>query len=267
VDQNDLCGEGLCRRKMQESVDRGFFYVFANKLGTVLDDMGAPCVAGNYMPCWTSASLAYPVLGKWSERLWKCSKLSHDQYEECVFLTRDGVHARKRNLDEVRARDEAAVDNEEMARDTKRLRGNPALFQLFPLVPAAQAWRDVFNEDRLRYPLLIILGGSATGKTEWAKSLFQNALGVKNGALGFFPGGVRAFQRHLNDGLVLDDVRDLQFLVEHQEKLQGKYDARVEFASTQGGTCKYTKYVFAGPVAVTKIPALGTWGFLIQKIG
>ena len=78
VDQNDLCGEGLCGRKTQESVDRGFFYVFANKLGTVLDDMGAPCVAGNYMPCWTSASLAYPVLGKWPEKLWKCRKLSHD---------------------------------------------------------------------------------------------------------------------------------------------------------------------------------------------
>jgi hypothetical protein len=32
VDQNDLCGEGLCRKKVQESVDRGFFYVFANKV-------------------------------------------------------------------------------------------------------------------------------------------------------------------------------------------------------------------------------------------
>ena len=169
VDQNVLCGEGLSGRKMQESVDRGF-YVFANKLGTVLDDMGAPCVAGNYMPCWTSASLAYPVLGKWPEKLWKSRKLSHDQYEEYLFLTRDGVQARKRNLDEVRARDEAAVENEEMARNTKRLRGNPELFQPFPVAPAAQAWRDVSNEDRLRYPLLIILGGSATGKTQNGQS-------------------------------------------------------------------------------------------------
>jgi hypothetical protein len=32
VDQNDLCGEGLCRKKLQESIDRGFFYVFANKV-------------------------------------------------------------------------------------------------------------------------------------------------------------------------------------------------------------------------------------------
>ena len=262
VDQNDLCGEGLCRKKMQESVDRGFFYVFANKLGTAADDTGAPCVAGNYMPCWTSASRVYPVLGKWPERLWKCRKLSHDQYEEYIFLTRDGVQARKRNLDEVKAWDEAKAETEEMERNTKRLRDNPAIFQPFPLVAAAQAWREVFNEDRLRYPLLIVLGGSATGKTEWAKSLFRNALEVKVGALEFFPDGVRMFQRHANDGLVLDDVRDLNFLVEHQEKLQGKYDARVEFASTQGGTCKYTKYLFAVPVVVTINYSTRNLGFL-----
>eukprot|EP00972_Heterocapsa_arctica_P034694 5107695-Heterocapsa_arctica.AAC.1 len=66
-----------------------------------------------------------------------------------------------------------------MAVSTKRLRGNPVLFQPFPEVPAAQAGLQVFKEDRLRYPLLIILGGSLTGKTEWAKFLFRNPLEVK----------------------------------------------------------------------------------------
>ena len=44
-----------------------------------------------------------------------------------------------------------------------------------------------------------------------------------------------------HDGLVLDDVRDLRFLVRHQEKLQGKYDAMVEFASTPGSQLAYEK--------------------------
>ena len=66
-----------------------------------------------------------------------------------------------------------------------------------------------------------------------------------------FPDGMRKFDRRVHDGLVLDDVRDLQFLVDHQAKLQGKYDAAVEFASTQGGTCAYSKYLFKVPVAVT----------------
>lgn len=159
-------------------------------------------------------------------------------------------------------RTEAAAEKEEMTTNTKRLRGNPRLYEPFPTVPAAQEWLSVFKEDRLRYPLLIVLGGSATGKTEWAKSLFRNPLEVKVGALEFFPDGVRAFQRHVHDGLVLDDVRDLKFLVEHQEKLQGKYDAHVEFASTQGGTCKYTKYLFRVPVAVTINFSTRNLGFL-----
>jgi hypothetical protein len=128
VDQNDLCGEGLCRKKLQESIDRGFFYVFANKVslaparacmqwfrlyvsmrgfkaprpgmasvmryqvGTVLDDDG-PCVAGNYMPCWTPAAHTYPVQGKWPEKLWKARKLSHEQYEAGQSLSRKSMHA------------------------------------------------------------------------------------------------------------------------------------------------------------------------------
>jgi hypothetical protein len=37
---NDLCGEGVCKRKLQQSLDRGFFYVFADKKGTVRDAQG-----------------------------------------------------------------------------------------------------------------------------------------------------------------------------------------------------------------------------------
>ena len=55
----------------------------------------------------------------------------------------------------------------------------------------------------------------------------------------------------MHDGLVLDDVRDLAFVVAHQEKLQGKYDARVEFGTTSGGTCAYTKWLFRVPTVVT----------------
>ena len=33
-----------------------------------------------------------------------------------------------------------------------------------------------FTTDRLRYPLLLVLGPSGKGKTEWAVSLFRNPL-------------------------------------------------------------------------------------------
>ena len=54
-----------------------------------------------------------------------------------------------------------------------------------------------------------------------------------------------------HDGLILDDVRDLHFVVDNQEKLQGKYDCLVEFGSTAGGTCAYHLDLFGIPVVAT----------------
>ena len=62
---------------------------------------------------------------------------------------------------------------------------------------------------------------------------------------------MRSFVRGSHDAIILDDVRDLSFCVRHQEKLQGKYDYAVEFASTPGGQCAYEKYLFCIPLVVT----------------
>jgi len=238
---NDLLGEGYGRRNLQLSLDRAFFYVWADKLGTQRDEGGAECTTGNYEPCWTSASRKYPVKGRWPESLWKAHKLGHAEYERYLYLCRDGVLARKRNLDAVRDKADLDAASEEMAARVQRIRANPGLFRPFPEVPAATAWLKLFDEDALRYPVLVVVGPSGTGKTEWAKSLFKNALELKVGTLDHFPDRMRLFTRGTHDGLVLDDVRDLDFLVRHQEKLQGKYDALVEFGSTPGGQLSYQK--------------------------
>ena len=51
---NDYLGTGLNKnpRYLQQSVDRGFFYVYADKDGTQRDSRGEVCVAGNHFPCW-----------------------------------------------------------------------------------------------------------------------------------------------------------------------------------------------------------------------
>ena len=61
---NDLLGEGWCKRKLQESLNRGFFYVWANKIGTQKDEHGNECTAGNYAPCWTDQKCTYEVRGR-----------------------------------------------------------------------------------------------------------------------------------------------------------------------------------------------------------
>ena len=253
VSAHDYLGEGVGRRNPQQSIDRGFFYVFAKKLGTVVDEGGHECVTGNYVPAWCSqdGAATYRVQGKWPEALWKHYKLDHATYEEYLFLTRDGVQARKRNLDACKAWSEAQAEEAEIAATVKRIRSNPAIYKPFPPVPAVSAWLEHFKTDLLRYPLLILVGASASGKTEYAKSLFQKPLELKVGSSEVFPAKMVEFKRGVHDALILDDVRDLDFLVSHQEKVQGKYDSRIEFATTQGGTCFYTKYLLKVPTVVT----------------
>ena len=123
-----------------------------------------------------------------------------------------------------------------------RIKGNRKLFKPFPKIPDVVSWLLLFTVDALRYPILILMGASFIGKTEFAKSLFQRPLELKVGALKFCPD---------NDGVVLDDVRDLNFLILHQDKLQGKWDTELEFGSTAGGTCAFLVDWFCMPLVVT----------------
>ena len=248
----DLCGQGICRKKYQRSVDRGMFYCYANKKGTVQDSSGRPVWAGNYAPAWEEESQGtYAVDKEWAETLWKQYKLDYGPYEEYLYKSRGNIYAQKRTLDDFRAWETGRQEEAEIKEVVKRIKENHVLYRPFVTVPAATDWLQRFQEDKLRYPILIVLGPSRSGKTDWVKSLFANPLELKIGALPHFPDAMRGFRRNEHDALILDDVRDLQFLADNQDKLQGKYDTRVEFATTAGGTCAYRKYLFATPAAVT----------------
>ena len=171
---HDYLGGGRNRANWQQSVDRAFFYVYADKEGTQRDLEGNVCVEGNYQPAWTKATSRYEVMGKWPETLWKQYKLSHAKYEEYLFLCRDGVLPRKRNLDAVRQRAEEDAEDKEREATAKRVRANT--FEPFPEVPEVTAWLALFCEEVDRYPFLVLLGPSRSRKTEFAKSFFKNPL-------------------------------------------------------------------------------------------
>ena len=180
---NDLLGEGWCGRAWQESVNRAFFYVFADKEGTVRDEAGEPCWAGNYEPAWLKSKYTYPVSGRWLDKLHRAYKLSLDNYESYVFLSCDGVVFRKRNIDAIRAHRDDLARKAEIAERAKRLRANPDIWQPFQDVPEAQEWLNTFKQDAIRYPLLVVFAPSLSGKTEWAKSLFVRPYKVEVGPL------------------------------------------------------------------------------------
>lgn len=252
VRKGDYLGEGVNKRRFELSVNRGFFYVFADKIGTQREADGKPCFEGNHVPVWVKAKKGqsrYAVLGKWCENLWKERKLTHEKYEEYLYLTRDGVLSRKRNLEAVRSWEEEREENKERLAATQRVKAR--LFHPFQEVPAAKAWLSMFKVELDRYPFLVVLARSRAGKTEWAKSLFERPLVLQVGDLEHFPDGMRNFSRKLHDGIVLDDLRDFSFCVRHQEKLQGKVDAQVEFASTPSGNYAYSKWLWKVPIVVT----------------
>ena len=202
------------------------------------------------------------MLGAWPEKLWKQRKLDSQTFRRYLYLTRDGLPGRKRNLEEAEAEEDRLELKAEIVANTARIRANPQLFKPFPQVPEATEWLQTFKVDALRYPILVVLGASMSGKTEWAKSLFTNPLELKVGGLGRFPDTLRAFDRKVHDGLILDDVRDLAFVTDNQDKLQGKYDALLEFASTPGGQCKFEKYLFKVPIVVTANYSTANLSFL-----
>ena len=172
-------------------------------------------------------------------------------YKEYLYLTRDGVPARKRNLDAVVQEEEKQELQALIASNTKRIRSNPELYKTFPEIAEVTAWLKLFEMDALRYPVLLLLGASMSGKTEYANSLFRSPLELKVGPLLHFPDGLREFNRKIHDGIILDDVRDLSFLTENQDKIQGKYNVQLEFGVTPGGQCKYEKYLFRIPIVAT----------------
>jgi hypothetical protein len=155
---NDLCGQGQCRKKLQQSLDRGFFYVYADKKGTVRNSAGKECTAANYFPAWTEERFTYEVLGAWPEKLWKQYKVSTAVYEDLLFKSRDGVPSRKRNLDLCREHDEQVATRQAIDERTTRIRSNPEIYRPFPEVPAAKEWLELFKKDALRYPILVVFG-------------------------------------------------------------------------------------------------------------
>ena len=248
---NDLLGESFAKKRWRASVDRGHFFCFANKLGTLRDASGELCVAGNYAPAWTGEACNYPVQGAWPEKLWKAYKLDDDQYVEYLHLSKDGLPGRLRNFEVYQKWKRKKELEEEVAARTKRIRENPNLYEPFAVVQEAEDWKERFQDDALRYPVLLVHAPSHSGKTEWACSLFKNPLKLQVGSLTHFPDGARRLDRKKHDGMVLDDVRDLQFLHEHQHVLQGKYSGTEELGSTPSGQYAYEVDFFRLPIVLT----------------
>ena len=63
--------------------------------------------------------------------------------------------------------------------------------------------------------------------------------------------GTKKLDHSCDDGLVLDDLRDLDVIGHSQEKLQVKYNRPIELFNTSGGELAVTLDLFKLPVLIT----------------
>ncbi len=155
--------------------------------------------------------------------MWRQRKLGHDTYEEYLVLCRDGYVTRKRALVAIKEAELQAATEAEILANAKR--SKQTLYKPMKEFPVLIQWRDLFAKDApdaLRFPILVLVAPSHCGKTELAMSLFKAPLKVQIGNLVHFPDRMRDFQRGHRDGIVVDDVRDLSFVVQHQEEISGE---------------------------------------------
>ena len=97
-------------------------------------------------------------------------------YERYLYLSRDGVVSRHRNLTLCREQEQRLEAEAAVQERIKRIRGNPELFQPFPEIPSARNWLQQFEKDALRYPILIVWGLPEKAKLSGPKACSSTLL-------------------------------------------------------------------------------------------
>lgn len=216
-----------------EASNRGHFYTWAPKRGTLK-------VGTNWKP-WEK----YRVLGKWLDDLWTDGKLDHSAYLALSLRVRVGVSGRKRDLEVLLAEEREARVNCQMAEVEVELAKLRAPFLTFP---AVKEWEDSFLTLSFRWKLLLLVADSASGKSSFAESLFDNpyVLTVEDAE----NLDLKGFDKDVHDGLVLDNVNSWQQLLNWRAVLQAR-NAKSRGGQSATNVYSYVQYLFGVPVVAT----------------
>ena len=216
-----------------EASNRGHFYTVAPKVGTLYSDSN--------WKAWTN----YRVLGKWLDDLWTDGKLDHDTYGTLALRVRVGYANRKKDLEMVKAAEHDARVDRELAEVGKELDLLKAPFLPFPEVTA---WEDTFLTLRFRWQLLALVADSASGKSSYAESLFDNPFVLTVEEAEHLD--LKAFDRDTHDGIVLDNVNTWQQLLRWRALLQAR-NAKTYGGQSATNMYAYAQYLFGVAIAVT----------------
>ena len=216
-----------------EASNRAHFYVWAPKEGTLRGDT-------NYAPFQD-----YRVLGKWLDDLWTDGKLSNKTYEALSLQVRVGHAGRMRDVQAVAAREKEGKVDQTLAKADAELAKLRAPFRVFSEV---RAWEDSFLNLDFRWKLLVLVADSASGKSSFAESLFEQPFILTVEAAEHLD--LKAFDRDVHDGLVLDNVNSWGQLLRWRAVLQAR-NAKSSGGQSATNMFAYVQYLFGVAVVAT----------------
>ena len=222
---------------------RGFWYVSVFKAGTVASDAS--------WKCWVD----YKPDPSWLTGLWDAHKLSTEDFVAMSAKFRTGHSKRKHDALEVERDERVRAVAEHVAKELNAVERNSPL-QAFRVFPQVEEFIDSFLTPERRKPILVIVGGTNSGKSLLAASVL-NRIAEKLGLQSFVEVTVEGdkdldfsnydHRKHGGDAMTLWKCR---------ETLQGRPKVLI---GGRSGTMMYAyKYTLArrGIVATMDLSAL-----------
>ena len=213
----DKCVQGSNTKAPRRAALHGLWYVYVKKAGTLYSD-------SNWIP-WTAD---YSPSSWWLVSLWEQHKLSHAQYLDLSVQFRTGHASRRKEVLQVIADENAAAVRDHVTAEEKVLNDRQPL-QPFCHFPELDAFVELFSESMRRRPILLIIGGTNSGKSLLAKEVLRR-VGEKLQLPGFVEITVEGadfldlstFVVNQHAGILLDGVGDALLFHTNREVLQGR---------------------------------------------
>ena len=171
---------------MQASLDAGHFYLMMDKVGKI-ESRSNLVAFQDYYPDKSRLD-KFRLQGKLTDDAW----LRYHSFLTIGFSKAyEDIRAKRKY-----AEDEKIHKMRKEQADIEALLRSSGKLKPFRTYEPVQRWLAHFGDHRVRYPVLLLLGPSHRGKTEYAKSLFAKPLVLTVGSSNMIPNGLRNYERY-----------------------------------------------------------------------
>ena len=216
----DVCRAGARDRVNRPAALRGLYYVAIMKRGTL--------AANTNYHAWTD----YFPKPSWVTGWWNQHKLTHEQYLRESVLFRTGHRARQAEVDAVMEAERRQYLKRRHEEAMTVLQARRREFKPKPL--QVRRWLAAFGVPDWRYAMLVLVGPSKMGKSEWAKDMRGPQKTLLVDCQNALHPDLAEFDPLRHEAVVLDEISGADFVIRNKKLLQGHVDgARLGQSPTQ----------------------------------